>query len=91
MILENPEYDSTSEEGTSSDAEQPAPEHLVAPSIIFVVDEWHDFLGNSGDISTPTNFKYPERCSVIWNVEHQKKEWRQYLGACNTCVPELVD
>ena len=58
----------------------------VAPSLIFVADEWQNFLGNSGDIPTPTNFKYPERCRVIWNVEHQKKEWRQYLGAGHVYV-----
>ena len=35
-----------------------------------------------------TNFKYPKRCRKVWNVETQQHEWRQYLGAGQTCVPE---
>ena len=38
----------------------------------------------------PTNFKYPNRCSKIWNVEKQKDEWKQYLGAGQFCSPEIV-
>jgi hypothetical protein len=47
-------------------------------------------MGDYRDIPIPTNFKYPERCSVNWNVEHQKKEWRQYLRCSWWGVPELV-
>ena len=39
----------------------------------------------------PNNFKYPNRCRLIWNVKLQKNEWVQYLGAGHDCVPELVD
>ena len=38
----------------------------------------------------PKNFKYPERCSVYWNVKEQKHEWRQYIGGGHTCVPEKI-
>jgi len=57
---------------------------------IFVADEYQNYLGFRSDIPTPDNFKYPNRCQVIWNVELQKKEWRQYLGSGHTCVPELI-
>ena len=39
----------------------------------------------------PTNFKYPNRCSKIWNVEKQKDEWKQYLGAGQYCSPEIIE
>ena len=39
----------------------------------------------------PSNFKHPNRCSKFWNVEKQKHEWKQYLGAGHYCSPELID
>ena len=39
----------------------------------------------------PTNFKYPNRCSKFWNVEKQKDEWKQYLGAGHYCSPEMIE
>ena len=56
---------------------------------IFVSDDWQHHLGFDGDIPKPENFKYPDRVRVIWAVDAQKKEWRQYMGAGQTCVPEL--
>jgi len=35
-----------------------------------------------------SKFLYPERCRKFWNVELQKHEWRQYLGAGQFCEPE---
>jgi len=40
---------------------------------------------------TPTNFKYPNRCSKFWNVEKQKHEWKQYLGSGHYCSPEMIE
>tara|TARA_Y100000401_G_C8323583_1_gene226849 strand:+ start:1653 stop:1856 length:204 start_codon:yes stop_codon:yes gene_type:complete len=60
-----------------------------SPVSIFVEDKYQNHLGFNDEIPTPKNFKYPNRCTIIWNVEHQKKEWRQYLGAGRTCVPEI--
>ena len=37
----------------------------------------------------PSNFKHPERCRIVWNVKEQKHEWRQYMGAGYTCIPEI--
>ena len=36
------------------------------------------------------NFKYPDRCSKHWNVEKQKHEYKQYLGAGQFCSPEIA-
>ena len=56
---------------------------------IFVADDWQQHLGFNDEIPKPENFKYPDRVRVIWAVDAQKKEWRQYMGAGQTCVPEL--
>ena len=39
----------------------------------------------------PTNFKYPNRCHKQWNMEKQKHEWKQYLGAGHYCSPEIIE
>ena len=36
-----------------------------------------------------SKFLYPERCQKFWNVQLQKDEWKQYLGAGHFCEPEL--
>mgnify|MGYP003121341203 CR=1 FL=1 len=36
-----------------------------------------------------SKFLYPERCQKFWNVDLQKHEWKQYLGAGRFCKPEL--
>ena len=33
-------------------------------------------------------FKYPNRCDKIWYKG--EKRWRQYLGAGQSCEPELL-
>ena len=63
----------------------------TSPVSIFVEDKYQHHLGFNDEIPTPKYFKYPNRCIIIWNVKHQKKEWRQYLGAGHTCVPEILD
>ena len=37
-----------------------------------------------------SKFLYPERCQKYWNVELQKHEWRQYLGAGQFCEPKRI-
>ena len=53
---------------------------------------WNNTLcekcGEEDEEEELTNFKYPKRCRKVWNVETQQREWRQYLGAGQTCVPE---
>ena len=46
---------------------------------------------SNNEIKMPNNFKYPNRCRLMWNVKLQKNEWVQYLGGGHSCVPELVD
>ena len=55
---------------------------------IFVDEKYQDY---DGIIPIPAIFKYPERCSPLWNCYASKKEWRQYMGAGKTCKPELHD
>ena len=62
-------------------------ESLHSQDRIFI-SEGH--LGFDDDIPKPANFKFPNRVRIIWAADVQKKEWRQYLGAGHTCVPELV-
>jgi len=69
-------------------AERIEEEKILEEEHEWVADEWQHHLGFRDEIPTPSNFKYPERCGVVWNVKAQKKEWRQYVGAGYTCVPE---
>ena len=46
---------------------------------------------SNNEIKMPNNFKYPNRCRLMWNVKLQKNEWVQYLGGGQDCAPELVD
>lgn len=59
------------------------------PTAIFVADEWQAHLGFNDEIPKPNNFKHPDRCHIIYNVKAELKEWRQYLGAGQTCMPEI--
>ena len=56
---------------------------------IFVADEWQGHLGFNDEVPKPNNFKHPNRCHIVWNSKFSCKEWRQYMGAGKTCVPEL--
>ena len=43
----------------------------------------------TNDDDKKSKFLYPERCSKFWNVELQKHEWKQYLGAGHYGEPKL--
>jgi len=55
------------------------------------INMWEQMISDEEREEEETNFKYPNRCSKIWNVEKQKDEWKQYLGAGQYCSPEIIE
>ena len=54
----------------------------------WVDDAWENHLGWDDEIPTPKYFKFPQRCHIVRNLDYGRKEWRQYMGAGHTCIPE---